>query len=431
MAIAVAAGLWQLANARSTASEVQERRLLLTALAISNDVISSGGDVLAPATEALLEDGPQGTLFYHVYAPDGVIVTGYATPPVGIPRANEQSQPTSFRAIYHGRPVDGVRIRSQGEIDGVAGLLTTTVWQDASVKNRLVLTLMTQTLAVLAALTLSVALIVWFGVRIGLKPLADLEAAIALRSGDDLSPIRRAVPPETAGIVARLNTLFGQVSRVMSAQAEFVGNAAHQLRNPVAGMLAMAEAVEHAPDWQASQSRARDLVAAARKAAGLTDSLLQLERVSASNVELNRETVNLRQLVDDQLASTEARERIIVVVDIDEDTTIVCDPILLGQALTNLVDNALHHGGPDLGQIVIQGHQVAEFCEIIVEDDGKGVPEDDLPTLIDRFRQLHPGTGSGLGLSIADAIARAHSGSLTLESAIGLRAKLRICQITY
>ncbi|MEO0956900.1 MAG: sensor histidine kinase, partial [Pseudomonadota bacterium] len=52
MAIAVAAGLWQLANARSTASEVQERRLLLTALAISNDVISSGGDVLAPATEA-------------------------------------------------------------------------------------------------------------------------------------------------------------------------------------------------------------------------------------------------------------------------------------------------------------------------------------------------------------------------------------------
>ena len=78
--IAVLAGLWQLANARATAGEIGDRRLLLTALAVAYDVTLSGGDALAPATRDLLR-GESEPLFYHVYAPDGVIVAGFATPP--------------------------------------------------------------------------------------------------------------------------------------------------------------------------------------------------------------------------------------------------------------------------------------------------------------------------------------------------------------
>ncbi|MEL6427216.1 MAG: sensor histidine kinase N-terminal domain-containing protein, partial [Pseudomonadota bacterium] len=223
LAVALAAGLWQLSTARTTAAQISDRGLLSTALAVSNDVAFSGGDALSPRTLALLADTSGGRVFYHVYAPDGVIVAGYATPPVGIPRALAQpTEPTYFEATYLGRDVRGVRLQSRTEIEGFAGIFTTTVWQDQEVRDAFVRDLMLRTLATILILVLSLALIVWFGVRIGLRPLLDLEDAIRRRSGSELHPIRREVPEEVAGVVSTLNGLFNQVSRSMSAQGDFI-----------------------------------------------------------------------------------------------------------------------------------------------------------------------------------------------------------------
>ncbi|RMH41448.1 MAG: sensor histidine kinase, partial [Alphaproteobacteria bacterium] len=128
MAIALLAGLWQLGNARATAEDVFDRSLLSAALAVERDVAMSGGDALSVATRDLLADTSGGKVFYHVYAPDGVIVAGYATPPVGVPRdAGPPGRPQFFDARYMGRSVRGVRLRRVGEIDGMAGVFTTTV----------------------------------------------------------------------------------------------------------------------------------------------------------------------------------------------------------------------------------------------------------------------------------------------------------------
>ena len=77
LCIGMAAGLWRLADARQTAADVFDRSLLSTAIAVANDVAISEGDALSPRTSQLLADTSGGRVFYHVFAPDGLIVAGY------------------------------------------------------------------------------------------------------------------------------------------------------------------------------------------------------------------------------------------------------------------------------------------------------------------------------------------------------------------
>ena len=82
----------------------------------------------------------------------------------------------------------------------------------------------------------TLAIVVWFGVARGLRPLLDLQGAIDLRSPDDLSEIKRPVPVEVQGVVKTLNRLFGQVENSINAYQVFISEAAHQLRNPAAAV---------------------------------------------------------------------------------------------------------------------------------------------------------------------------------------------------
>lgn len=420
LAVAAAAGLWQLNNARQTAADVFNRSLLSAALAVANDVAISGGDALSLRTRDILSDTSGGPVFYHVYAPDGVVVAGYATPPVGIPRTGtEVTSPTYFDAVYLGRQVSGVRLQTRTQIDGFAGIFTTTVWQDRSVRTAFVRQLMARSLITISAMMASLALIVWFGVRLGLRPLLDLENAIEKRSSDELSAIRRPVPVEVKGVVKTLNTLFAQVSRSMTAQADFISNAAHQLRNPIAGVLSLAEAVHNAPNAKEAKRRSGDLLTAARETAELGNKLLLLERAKSISPASSRQDIRLGDYLATWVGEfrSDRRQAVNVSLNIDGDLgEVECDPVMLREAVRNLVDNALRHGGPQLSTVEISVHRSSDGVHVCVADDGKGIPEADLPSATERFIQVSSGSGSGLGLAIARAVAIGHNGTFHIAN---------------
>jgi len=431
MLVAGIAGLWQLDNARKTAADVFDRSLLSAALAVTNDVAISGGDALSAETRDILASTSGGPVFYHVYAPDGVIVAGYATPPVGIPQPRtEAAGPMSFQATYQGRDVSGVRVQTRTEIEGFAGIFTTTVWQDQNVRSAFVRDLVLRSFIVITGLITALALIVWFGIRLGLRPLTDLEDAIEARSSDELTAIQRAVPSEVSGIVATLNRLFAQVSRSMTAQSEFIANAAHQLRNPIAGVLSLAEAVAHAPNEKAAKDRAQDLLSAARETADLGQQLLMLERAEALSPASEMRPLDLAPILPDwtdALRQTLPTHVSLSLNAEDRLPPIVGDATMLREALANLVSNACAHGGPDLSEISVQAAVEGRALVLCVEDNGQGISEDDRHRALERFTRLSETSSSGLGLSIVQAIASAHGGALHLTSAEpGLRAELRI-----
>ena len=418
--ISIAAATWQFRNTALRAEEIFDRGLLSAALAISRDVVVSGGDALSPETRDLISDTSGGELFYHIFAPDGVFVTGYATPPVPPTLgAVEQPQTLYYDAVYQNRDVRVLRFLDAATVDGVTGLFTVTVWQDMRVRNGFIRDVVIRAFGVIALLVFSVAFVVWFGVGLGLRPLLDLQDAISRRTPSELEPIRRDVPIEAKGIVSTLNSLLDRVSRRISSKDEFISNAAHQLRNPIAGVLALAEAVENAPSNAEAKRRSAELVVAARDATHLTNQLLSFERAKGSDIAHGGTVLDLNALVETVIARFEKQNpdaNVVVSRNIeDRRRKIWGDELMLQEALLNLLSNSIAHGGPSVSKISVSMSTSDSKAVLEIVDDGVGISPEDQLLALGRFSQAGTGPGSGLGLPIAARVMENHSGVLTIE----------------
>lgn len=274
------------------------------------------------------------------------------------------------------------------------------------------------------------AVAVTWAVARALRPLIDLKEAVERRSPRDLSPIdAESAPAEVRPLVSSLNRLFSLVNDQTQAQRRFVADAAHQLRTPLAGLQAQVEAWSQAARSMGGAEtlnlrveqvhRLRD---ATRRTSQLANQLLALSRadsVSASTHPM--EQVDLQELCENILAL-----HLDAAADKQMDLGLEAAPAqtrghtwLLRELLINIVDNAVKYTPPG-GRITLRCGQdlAAEPPQawIEVEDDGPGIAEDERQRVLERFYRL-PGTqtdGNGLGLAIADEIARSHHTQLQL-----------------
>lgn len=419
---------WAVYDAQARANDRFDRSLLSAALAVSRDIALSDGDALSAETNALLSDTYGGPVFYHVYAPDGVFVTGYATPPPpALETESPQSGQTYFDGRYQGQDVRVLKYTDAMQIDGLSGEFTFTLWQTADLRRAIVRDLSWRTFQIIAILITAVALIVWFGVRYGLRPLLSLEAAIERRSPDDLTAIKRQVPVEAKGIVATLNRLLAQVSSAIEAKDVFISNAAHQLRNPIAGVVAMSDALQSASTLEDMKERSDELAKASRRAGDLANKLLALERASGRALSSQRfDLTDLIQEIARHQSDAAAAHGVSLNTELPTDPIqITGDATMVEEAITNLVENALLHGGDTLSKITISLTSGGPRVRVKVADDGQGISPQHIEKARERFGQVHPSEGSGLGLAIAEAVAQQHGGSLSIQSAdIGLTVEL-------
>lgn len=378
-----------------------------------------------------MRDTSGGQIFYHVNGPDGVYVTGYATPPVA-PGGNTQKagSPVFFQSVYRGQDVRVVRLREASDFEGVSGFSLVTVWQTFDGRNQFVRDLAVRAALLMASLILTVAIVVWLGINFGLRPLTSLQAAISSRSSDDLGRIQRPLPKEVRGIVSTLNALFEQLEQSIRSKDMFISDAAHQLRNPIAGVLSMAEAVRSAKTAEDTVQRTTELVDAARHASRLANQLLSYERARAgarSGKGATFDLADITQEVASRNAQRIAARGLDLELSLDEAPILLeGEPVLVAEAIENLIDNALRHAGPALSRIAIHAVRHENCGEIWVSDDGRGINPEDRPHAFERFRQLEPSVGSGLGLSIVETVARNHGGTVDIENVdVGTRISMR------
>jgi signal transduction histidine kinase len=216
-----------------------------------------------------------------------------------------------------------------------------------------------------------------------------------------------------AGGIAVVVDDITQRDRLERADAEFVENAAHQLRNPITA-IAMSVAALDAGAREDEHERQRFLDHIARESgrmASLVDALLTLAALQRGTARPNVEVVRLRTLLDSTVATP--RARVPVVVDCPEELAVVGDGALLAEALGNVVDNATRHAR---SLVRIEARPRGELALVDVSDDGPGIPFEDRERVFQRFYRAagNHGAGSGLGLAIAVAAARAALGTLEL-----------------
>ncbi|MEQ5869089.1 sensor histidine kinase [Sagittula sp. NFXS13] len=409
-------GWWRFEVAQETSEELFDRSLVSAALAISRDVAISEGDALSPSTRRVISDAGGGEVFYHVTGPGGVYVTGYAYPPrPETPVARDL--PFYYFATYRGEDMRVMRMIENRTIGTLTGDTVVTVWQRVSDRRAFARELAFRAAALIFGLMAALALIIWFGVQIGLRPLNDLEAAIRRRSPEDLGPIRRAVPHEVSDIVSTLNRLLGQVQDSFEAHQAFISDAAHQLRNPAAAILTLAEALPHVHDAAERAHCEEQLVDAARKSARLSEQLLSLERLRYDE-STGMAPFDLNTVVEDVCrafaAKALSRDLDFAFAPSEEPLLVLGNSVLVGEALINLLENALKHGGGEMTAINVRTSSDEEGVMITVDDDGFGIPPDKVSTAFRRFSQLQYGEGTGLGLAIVEQVMVRHAGRVDL-----------------
>ncbi|MDO9258980.1 MAG: sensor histidine kinase N-terminal domain-containing protein [Polaromonas sp.] len=450
-----------------SAAVQQDRHLLSLVPMLADSVIARGTTdasppelLTAPPVDEFLNDRP-GLAAFAVLGLDGDVLVGN--------RWLDGPLPSMREPEFSSEEYDGVtyRIVSQ-RMNTAAGELVVRLADGSDTRQQWLHQIWLKVVLPNVVLVITAFFAVNWAVRRALRPLYELKEAVERRSPRDLSALDpQASPDEVRPLVLSLNRLFDLVNAQAESQARFVADAAHQLRTPLAGLQAQVEAWAQTvnrsgqADWRdrsastgenlavqgsaeitLSAEQINKLRSAARRTSQLANQLLALSRADASHMAgqpVHR--VDLKDLCESVLAlhlDAASAKGIDLGLEV-RFAQVSGHEWLLRELLGNLVDNAVRYTAPG-GTVTIRcgpletrnaagGAQV--FLE--VEDDGPGIPAAERARVLERFYRV-PGTvgeGNGLGLAIADEIARAHRAQLTLEAAgsregvaSGLRVRL-------
>jgi two-component system, OmpR family, sensor histidine kinase TctE len=374
---------------------------------------------LPPAVEQVLRRDRADTLYYRVISPGGQELGGDESLPGPPPEFATSEGLVSYDAVLRGTPVRVVSVEAPcGRSTCTVLVAETTAKRSRMAREILVGSLFPELL--IAAATL---VIVWFGVKRGLAPLARLSEEIKARSPVDLRPIEAAGPEETQPLVAALNGLFGEMAQARRSQQRFLADAAHQLRTPLAGLQAHTELALAQPLPEPCRAQIEQVHAATIRTARLANQLLALARAEPG-ARSEAVDLDLKALAG---AEAEAWVRGALARDLDlgfelEPAPVRGDAFLLREALANLVHNALQYTQRG-GHVTVRTGKRGEHSFVEVEDDGPGIPAAERERALERFYRVPgtPGTGSGLGLAIVRDIAAAHGASIRLEEGISGR----------
>lgn len=427
-----------LQSADSAASQ-QDRGLAALLPLLADSVVAPGTESEAapvllmapPLAEFLKERGSAAS--YAVTDLDGRLLHG--------DRWLAALAPTDLDVEYHSEEHAGTywRIVRQRQ-HTVAGDLVVAVADGSDPRQQWARSIVLKVLLPNLVLIAAAAFAVGWAVERALRPLLQLKEAVETRSPRDLSPLdEQATPEEVRPLVESLNRLFALVNAQAESQRRFVGDAAHQLRTPLAALQSQVEAWAQAAGDPAaggtlalSAEQVHKLRSATRRTSQLAHQLLALSRADAATEAQAVQPVELKPLCED-LLEVHLDAAAAKCIDLGLDVQAACVPghaWLLRELLGNLVDNAVRYT-PAGGTVTIRCTPEGEGARLEVEDDGPGVPPDERARVLERFYRAPgvQGEGTGLGLAIAQEIARVHRSQLQLDAGhggLGLRVSVHL-----
>jgi two-component system, OmpR family, sensor kinase len=267
-------------------------------------------------------------------------------------------------------------------------------------------------------LPLSWFLIRWAVFR-SMSSLDRLRWEIGHRDGSNLSLIPdMGLPTELAPILAAVNRLLERLGRALAAERQFAANSAHELRTPIAAVLAQMQLLSAQLAGTQHAERAARIVNQIKGLSSLAEKLLQLSRTGAG-VGMQQDPVDiltvLQVLVDEFRRHEDLGDRLVVTAECPDEFIVQGELDILGITLRNLIENAVRYGAPDepIEIVIERGRQIRLL------NGGAVISSETLDDLKKPFvRGSSVGAGGGLGLAIVDSVMTQIGGSLTLISPV-------------
>ncbi len=283
----------------------------------------------------------------------------------------------------------------------------------------------------LPVLAVVMAVIIWWLVGRTLAPVDAIQSEADEIGGRDLH--RRVPVPDVDDEIGRLastvNRMLDRLEESADRQRRFVGDAAHELRSPIASLRTQLETIRDATRGVDLDEASDDLLDETYRMQQLTEQLLVLAKVDAAGTQLHHSAVDLDDVVD-QCMSSARRVGGITVRAALEPAQLSGDPVLLAQVVHNLLDNALRHAD---STVTVSLSRDAQGVVLAVADDGPGIPVDRRDEVFERFARLDDARardagGAGLGLAIVRDIVAAHGGTVTIGDGPGATFLVRLPQ---
>lgn len=295
------------------------------------------------------------------------------------------------------------------------------VAQDLAARRELAGALALRTASPIVVMVPFLMLLVWWVVSTSLAPVNRVQSQIAAREADSLAAVNESgLPDEIRPLVQELNLLFQRMRQAFDAQKNFVADAAHELRSPLAALKLQVEGLRRAHTESARDLAINRLSAGIERAARLVEQLLVLAQHQANaSAMVGGTAVDLAQVVNqaysDVTPVAQARR-------IDLRPANCHGAHLLGQhealriLVRNILDNALKYT-PLNGVVEVSIRREGKQLIFQVDDNGPGIAPEDRQRVLDRFYRVAgtEGTGSGLGLAIVKAIADFHTATIALD----------------
>lgn len=273
----------------------------------------------------------------------------------------------------------------------------------------------------------------WLSVRFALRPWARLSGEIASRGAEDLSPLRFvAKHRELSPLTRAVDQLLASLRQARARERNFIADAAHELRTPIAAVQINAEALQQRKLAEADQSLLTALLGSNARAGRLVAQLLALTRSDGAPSLRPMTPVDLQVVVQESLAQwSQVANASQVELDLDAPAVamVTGDEESLRTLIDNLVGNAIKYSPPG-ATVRVRLMRNKDSVELRVIDEGPGIASALRERVFDRFYRIPSQTqsGSGLGLAIAKAVADRHGASLELDDGPnqrGLQVRLR------
>lgn len=408
--------------AEQAATDTQDNILAASATSIADALYSERGVIsleLPYSALSMLGSISQDRVFYRIIV-DGDTLTGYADLPEPSTFPSP-SNPVFSTFVFRGEEVRAVSVARSVSSGGKAINAVIIVAQTRLGLATISSSISTTAAAVGVGFFLFATTLSLLAAQSALSPLNRMTQSIKRRGPHDLSPVKAKLPSELVPLVAALNNFMSRLRASLAQSEDFVAEAAHRVRTPLAIVRTKAEVALRRLEKPQDRQALREMIRAVDESSRSAGQLLDHAMVTFRTDHLLTSEFDLGELTRDtceHLSPTAGLKDITFVLEIpDAPLPFVGDPILLQNALRNILDNAIKYSPADSEiKVEVKGNHPAE---ISFTDQGRGFGDADLGGLTKRFSRganVSDIVGSGLGLTIADVVARAHKGRIEITS---------------
>lgn len=248
------------------------------------------------------------------------------------------------------------------------------------------------------------------------SPLREMtSAARSMASGDYSRSVRATSSDEVGQLAEAFTVMAADLAAADQQRRELIANVSHELRTPISALQAVLENVVDGVA-QADAATMKTALAQTERLGRLVTELLDLSKIDAGVLSLNREVLSVSSLVADVVAEAAvAAPAATFSIDVAGDLEVLADGERLHQVLVNLVDNAARHG-PTGGLVSVSGYSSGSSVVLEVRDEGPGIALADRSRIFERFTrgERAGGGGTGLGLAIARWVVDLHGGTIAV-----------------